>query len=61
MKTIRMRALPLLLVVYGLAWGDYDEVFSAATVGDYATALREFRPLAKQGHSDAQTSLGFMY
>ncbi len=29
--------------------------------GDYATALREFRPLANQGYASAQHSLGFMY
>ena len=28
---------------------------------DYATALREFEPLAKQGHARAQTNLGWMY
>ena len=29
--------------------------------GDYEKALREFLPLAEQGHADAQTSLGIMY
>ncbi len=29
--------------------------------GDYATAIREFRPLAEQGHANAQYKLGFMY
>ena len=29
--------------------------------GDYATALREFQPLAKQGNAFAQTLLGDMY
>ncbi len=29
--------------------------------GDYATALRLWRPLAEQGHADAQYSLGVMY
>jgi S1-C subfamily serine protease len=29
--------------------------------GDYATALREWSPLAKQGHAHAQLYLGFMY
>jgi len=28
--------------------------------GDYATALREWKPLAKQGHADAQTSVGWI-
>ena len=29
--------------------------------GDYATALREWRPLAEQGYGDAQFNLGNMY
>ena len=29
--------------------------------GDYETALREFRPLAEQGHAEAQLNLGIMY
>ena len=29
--------------------------------GDYATALREWRPLAEQGHAKAQYNLGNMY
>ena len=29
--------------------------------GDYAAALKEFRPLAEQGHAMAQTGLGVMY
>ncbi len=28
---------------------------------DYATALQEFKPLAEQGHADAQSALGSMY
>ncbi len=29
--------------------------------GDYATAIREWRPLANQGNAEAQSNLGFMY
>lgn len=29
--------------------------------GDFATALREWKLLAEQGHADAQNSLGIMY
>ncbi|MDA9976128.1 hypothetical protein N9F34_04865 [Alphaproteobacteria bacterium] len=28
---------------------------------DYATALREFKPLAEEGKADAQNILGVMY
>ena len=33
----------------------------AAKRGDYATALREWKPLAEQGNADAQFNLGLMY
>jgi TPR repeat protein len=29
--------------------------------GDYETAIREWKPLAKQGVADAQYNLGVMY
>ena len=29
--------------------------------GDYATAVREWKPLAKQGHAKSQYNLGVMY
>ncbi len=28
--------------------------------GDYATALKEWRPLAEQGDAEAQCNLGYM-
>ncbi len=34
---------------------------AAAKRGDYATALREWRPLAEQGHAEAQHNLGLLY
>ena len=43
------------------AWAGFDEGFAAYQRGDYATALREWRPLAKQGVADAQYNLGVMY
>ncbi len=42
-------------------WAGYGEGFAAYQRGDYATALREWRPLAEQGNANAQTNLGFMY
>ena len=33
----------------------------AAKSGDFATALREWKPLAEQGIADAQFKLGLMY
>ncbi len=43
------------------AWAGFDEGVAAAKRGDYATALREWRPLAEQGNGDAQYNLGIMY
>jgi hypothetical protein len=61
MKIIRMMALPILLTVHGLAWGDWGEGLAAYRRGDYDAALREWRPLAEQGYDRAQYSLGLMY
>ena len=40
---------------------DLEAGQEAAKRGDYATALKEFRALAEQGHAGAQTNLGIMY
>ena len=40
---------------------DFDKGRAAYHRGDYATALREWRPLAEQGDANAQTNLGSMY
>ena len=37
---------------------DYDAGVAAQEQGDYATALKHWRPLAKQGHAKAQHNLG---
>ena len=53
-------ALVLMLAVP--AWGqDLEKAQQAFRQGDYATALKEFRPLAEQGDKTSQTALGFMY
>ena len=41
--------------------GDYQKGLTAAQSGDYATALSELTPFAKQGDADAQSYLGLMY
>ncbi len=43
------------------AWADLDEGLAAYQRGDYAAAIREWRPLAKQGVAEAQYNLGIMY
>ena len=43
------------------AWAGFDEGVAALQRGDYATAHREWRPLAEQGNAKAQHNLGVMY
>ena len=43
------------------ARADYETGAAAARSGDYAMAVREWRPLAEQGHARAQMDLGFLY
>jgi TPR repeat protein len=40
---------------------DFDAGVAAHNKSDYATALREFRPLAEKGNAIAQLALGLMY
>jgi TPR repeat protein len=43
------------------AWADFNAGEKAYHRGDYATALREWHPLAKQGQAVAQYHLGLLY
>jgi TPR repeat protein len=55
-------ALVLLIVcIAALAWADGQAGVDAYKRGDYATALREWRPLAEQGDAGAQFYLGTLY
>jgi TPR repeat protein len=40
---------------------DFDTGSEALDKGDFATAFREFKPLAEQGYAKAQFNLGYMY
>ncbi len=60
MKSIA-RAVALLVSLAAPAWAGFDEGLAAYQRVDYATALREFKPLAEQGVARAQFFLGFMY
>ena len=55
-------AVALLLGSTGGSWSqDFQKGVAAYQSGDYATALREWTPLAKQADADAQFNLGLMY
>ncbi len=61
-----MRLIALLLVVCVCAAapavaGPFEDGLAAAEKGDYAKALRLWRPLADQGLASAQYNLGIMY
>lgn len=43
------------------AWADFKTAMEAYTRGDFAIALREWRPLAEQGDASAQFYLGLSY
>ena len=43
------------------AWADFKAGVDAYHRGDYATALREWQPLAEQGNAFAQYNLGLLY
>ena len=61
----RLLILPVLLLtllVGNSAFSaDFQKGLTAAQSGDFATALREWKPLAEQGNVDAQFNLGWMY
>ena len=51
----------LLVSVGNSESADFQKGFAAYNSGDYATALREWEPLAQQGDANAQSNLGQMY
>ena len=58
----------LLVVILFLVLGpnlslaqDLNKGYEAYKLGDYSTALKEWKPLAEQGDANAQYNLGFMY
>ena len=63
MKLIRATILAAALVLGGGAAlaQDFNKGLEAALAGDFATALKEWLPLAEQGRAVAQYNLGLMY
>ena len=54
-------ALFVSLALAAPALADFEDGVAAIERGQYAAALKEFRPLAEQGHAAAQYYLGLMY
>lgn len=64
MDRLISRAAAVIVVLCSLAtpaWGGYKEAAAAYKQGDFTTALRELRPLAAQGHMNAQLLLASCY
>ena len=62
------RLLTTLVILTGLlgsgaaVWAqDFNKGLKAALSGDFAAALKEFKPLAEQGSAEAQFNLPLMY
>ena len=54
--------ITVLLGSAGVSWSvDFQKGLAAVQRGDFATALREWTPLAEQGYATAQYNLGVMY
>ena len=58
---VRCAALALLLAPAIGKAQDFDAGMAAHKAGDYATALRDWAPLAEQGDALAQLGLGDIY
>ena len=54
MAVVKRWLLVALVALPQLAWAGLVEGLAVYTCGDYATALKEWRPLAEQGHVKAQ-------
>jgi hypothetical protein len=60
-RTIRAAALAIALVTLPALAGPFEDGVAAYDRGDYATALREWQPLAEQGDAAAAFDLAVMY
>ena len=61
MRYLLAAALAVMLAPATPAWADFNDGLAAYKRGDYAMALREWRPVAEQGNEKAQAMLGFLY
>jgi len=50
-----------ILGIAGVIAGPWEDGMASYNRGDYAPAIRLFRPLAEQGNAKAQSVLGVMY
>ena len=58
---LRLWVAGFLVLAAAAAHADYDSGKKAYDAGDYAAAMREWRPLAEAGDADAQRGMGYIY
>lgn len=58
---LRAALIALALSAAPVSAGTFDDALAAHQRGDYAEAMRLWRPLAEQGYAGAQYNLGLMY
>ena len=63
MKTLIIIPVLLFSLFFGVPSysADFNKGWTAAQNGDFASALKEWKPLAEQGYAKAQYNLGVMY
>ena len=61
MKLLALITALFITLAQPLAAQDLQAGYEAYVRGDYAAALKHFRPLAEQGYAGAQAPLGLMY
>jgi len=61
MRWTMMLLAVVVVLVAAPTWADFKAGVKAYDRGDYATAMKEWRPLAEQGIAKAQSNLGSMY
>ena len=63
MKTLIFIPVLLFSLILGVPSysADFNKGLTAAQNGDFATALKEWKPLAEEGNANAQHNLGLMY
>jgi uncharacterized protein len=64
--SMQIRIQSILLVAFSISlanpsWADFKTAVAAQSRGDYATAFREFKPLAENGDARSQYNLAQMY
>ena len=61
MKYIAIFTALLMMLSLPAVAQDWEKGLAASQTGDYATAFKEWKPLAEQGYPKVQHNLGYLY